>query len=470
MERRVEIVVDTQKMNAFLIFHPLPDVVKNLDRGEVDDAINALFIKFGIHEERIRAFLENSIPEVPYPFAQGVLPEPSKDAEVIFNFDHEKLKLYCSGKISQKERNNYREFLVKKGSLIAKKIPAFAGKKGTDVFGNEVIPKPPKEKSLLPNKGDNTLIDEDGLKLLSAQDGVLRLDGEKITVDGILLIHGDLDAGYGNIDFEGSIVIEGMVMPGFVIKAREDIKVSDIVEAATLIAGKDIEINSGVKGRNKAFLSAGRDIKVRFVENAELEAKRDILVDSSAVNSILKAKRDVIVVGEPGSIIGGTISAGHIVEAKEIGSDMNLKTTVDVGIDPDLRQRATLLHSQVSMDYDNLNKLTMIVKKLRELKNALGDKFPADKIELLVKTINSINNLNAEIPRMQAEIEEIDIKIASAVTGARIIAQKVMKPGTEVTIRDRKFYTTRALEKVVLVLEEGEIRIGGYSGNEKTTK
>ena len=120
--------------------------------------------------------------------------------------------------------------------------------------------------------------------------------------------------------------------------------------------GRDIEIEAGVKGRSKTFISAGRDAKVKFIENAELEAKRDIQISNAAVNSTVRSKRNVIVVGDPGSIIGGSVSAGHAVEANEIGSDMNLKTSVEVGIDPDMRQRAALLRSQIALNMDNLNK------------------------------------------------------------------------------------------------------------------
>jgi uncharacterized protein (DUF342 family) len=467
VERRVEVIVDAQKMNGFLVFHPLPGLEKGPEKSEVEEAIRLLSIKYGIMEEKIQGFIESYIPDVPFLFARGVMPEPSQDVEIVYNFDLEKLRLYCTGKLGAGDKNSYKQFITKKGSLIARKTPPVEGKPGIDIFGNEIKPKAPKDRSLGLYQGKNTVLLEDEMRLVSEQEGILRLEGERINVDNILVISGGVDVGVGNIDFEGSVMVEGMVMPGFVVKAREDIKVTDIVEGATLIAGRDIEINSGVKGRNKAFISSGRDIKVKFVENAELEANRDVIIANAIVNSTVKAKRDVLALGDPGGIIGGAISAGHIVEAKEIGSDMNLKTTIEVGIDPDLRQRSVLLRSQIAVNFDNLNKLTLIVKKLRELKNTLGDKFPADKIEYLVKSINAINNLNAEIPSLQAELEEIENRIKNSAIGSKIIAQKLLKPGTEVTIRDRKFYATRPLEKVILVLEEGEVRVGGYNPSER---
>jgi len=151
-----------------------------------------------------------------------------------------------------------------------------------------------------------------------------------------------------------------------------------------------------------------------------------------------------------------------MVEASEIGSSMNLKTSIEVGVDPGLREKLIFIRSQIAVDKENQQKLSMIVKKLRELKIAMKDQFPKDKLELLVKSINTLNTLNVELPNLERELREIELKLEMNVQGAKIVASKVMHPGTEVTIRDRKFYVTQELTKVILVLENGEIRVGGY--------
>ncbi|MEA1883784.1 MAG: FapA family protein, partial [Thermotogota bacterium] len=263
----------------------------------------------------------------------------------------------------------------------------------------------------------------------------------------------------------GTVIIEGTVKPGFIVKAREDIKVNDIVEAATLVAGRDIEVQAGIKGRGKAFLSAGRDIKVRFVENAEFEAGRDILIESASVNSTLKAKNSLKIEGQPGELVGGYASSGHELVANQIGSNMNLKTSVEVGIDPSLREKKTLLLSQIKIDEDNIRKLQLIMKKLKTLREKLKNQFPKDKLDMLLKSVQTINNLNVEIPKLKYDLSETEKKIELMVSGAKIIAKKILYAGTEITIRDRKFYANRDYEKAILVLENGEIRIGGYSNH-----
>ena len=463
MANRVEIKTDTNNLNAFLVYRPVDGYDKPLEMSEVKEVISLWKVKFGVDEKAIERFLELQVPDVPFPFAKGIPPKESEDAQIYFNFDMDLLKEFSAGKIERAQRNVYKDFVVKKGLLIAKRKPPVEGEPGTDVFGKPIVPKKPQDKSLKVFQGENVVIDPENTKMFSIKEGVLRFERDKIHVDQILIVNGDLDAGIGNIDFEGTVVIEGTVKPGFVVKAREDIKVNDIVEAATLIAGRDIEIDAGVKGRGKAFLAAGRNIKVRFVENAEFEAGKDIIIDSASVNSTLKAKHDLLIEGKTGELVGGYASSGHQIIANVIGSTMNLKTSLEVGIDPSLREKMTLLQSQIKIDEENLVKVQQIAKKLKELKDKLKNQFPKDKMEMLLKSVHTINNINVELPRLKHELVETEQKIEQMVKGSKIIVKKIMYAGTEVTMRDRKFYANRDFEKVVMILEDGEIRVGGYS-------
>lgn len=460
--KRVEVKLDSNKLNAFLIFHPVEGFEAPLTTEETNDAIKMVGIKYGIDESKIDFFIKQSLPNVPVPFAKGIPPIEGEDSRLVYNFDMDKLKLYSSGKITRMERNMYKTFLVKKGELLVKKIPLKEGKKGVDIFGNDISPKIPKDASLIPLCGENTVIGDDSLRLVSASDGIVKFTQDKFAVDKILVIAGDVDPSVGNIDFEGTVIIEGTVKSGFIIKAKEDIKVEGVVEGATLISGRDIEIHSGVKGRGKTYFSSGRDIKVKFVENSEIDAARDLIIDSSAVNSKLKARRMVRTSGEPGEVIGGSISAGQMVDVQTIGSSMNIKTTIEVGVDPALKEKLALLKSQVAIDRENLVKLTKIVKKLRDMKLAMKDQFPKDKLVFLVKSVNSINTLNSKLPVMEKEIGEIEERIEVATKEAKIVVRRTLHAGSEVSIRDRKFYVTRQLDKVMLVLEKDEIRVGGF--------
>lgn len=464
--KRIEVKVDTNKLKGFIVFHPIEGDDSAVSVDEIHEALRVQGIKFGIIEERLQSFIQNPTPSVPVPVVSGTPPQHGIDAQISFNFDYEKLVKYSSGKSGKHHAGAYKEFITKKGQLIARKTPATQGESGKDIYGSEIPPKPGKDKSLVAQFGKNIAVDETGSKAYALAEGILKYESEKVHVDEILVFSGDLDVNVGNIEFEGTVIVEGMVIPGMLIKARDDIKIAQIVEASTLVAGRDIEITSGIKGRGKAYIQAGRDIRARFVENAELESGRDIIIESAVINSNSRCKRNFMIMGKPGDLIGGFVSASQKVIANVIGSDMNVTTTIEVGVDPDLRQRMLLLNSQIALDKENLSKVTKIVRTLREMKEKMGNQFPKDKVELLVKSINSINTLNTQIPKLVSELEELQQRVEESLTGSTVIARQLLQAGVEITIRDRKFYASRDFEKAVLILEDGEIRMGGYRGDD----
>ena len=103
--------------------------------------------------------------------------------------------------------------------------------------------------------------------------------------------------------------------------------------------------------------------------------------------------------------------------------------------------------------------------KKKALREKMKNQFPKEKLDMLLKSVQTINNLNVEIPNLKEQLSETEKKIEMMVSGAKIIAKNILYAGTEITIRDRKFYANRDYEKTILVLEGGEIRIGGYSNH-----
>jgi uncharacterized protein (DUF342 family) len=127
---RVEIKTDTNNLNAFLVYRPVDGYDKPLEMSEVKEVISLWKVKFGVDEKAIERFLELQVPDVPFPFAKGIPPKESEDAQIYFNFDMDLLKEFSAGKIERAQRNVYKDFVVKKGLLIAKRKPPVEGEPG----------------------------------------------------------------------------------------------------------------------------------------------------------------------------------------------------------------------------------------------------------------------------------------------------------------------------------------------------
>ena len=122
---------------------------------------------------------------------------------------------------------------VKKGDLLAEKIPLTPGTEGKNIFG-EIIPAiPGKDERLAP--GTNVVISDNGLALTSEMDGMVIIsDGNKISVLKSHEIPGDIDMNTGNLTMDGSLVIKGWVCTGFLVRASGEIHVGKGIDQASV--------------------------------------------------------------------------------------------------------------------------------------------------------------------------------------------------------------------------------------------
>lgn len=256
--------------------------------------------------------------------------------------------------------------------------------------------------------------------------------------------------------------------PGFVVKAKADVHVGGVIEAATVISFEGSVTALGIKGREKGLVKAKEEVRAKFIENAVVEAGKEVVVDGPITNSQIKAGEKVIAKGNKGIMAGGTISAGYYVEAEEIGSELGVRTYIEVGMEPEDRERMKVLKAQIELDRENLNRLVNVYKTLKEIMDRNQGKLPPDKIELFRKVGQSMINLRNNIETAEKELEEIRQRMKQKYASAKIVARKMMHPGVEICIFDKRYYNDKSLQKVLLVIENDQIRVGGYSGAGET--
>lgn len=160
----------------------------------------------------------------------------------------------------------------------------------------------------------------------AAIDGQPRVDGSRISVEPVIVVQGDVDFSTGNINFTGSVRIGGHVLPGFTIKATQDIEVAGVVEGALLEAGGKVSVKGGV--RQHSVITAHGDVSVRFVDSeSSVTTRANLVVVESALHSTLTAGLSVKV-GK--KLIGGTAQAGEFISAETVGAPAGTNTTLDV--------------------------------------------------------------------------------------------------------------------------------------------
>lgn len=461
---KVQVKVSQDGLEAHMIVSADPN--EEISKEELLSQLKAHGVVYGIMEDAIENIAKSKILDRPVLVAVGKKPVDGKDGQIVIlkpEGVEEEQTATDKGRIDLRELPKRMRTIVKSGQPIAEIIPPTEGEEGRNVLGRVLKPKPGKPAQF--KLGRNVRLVEDGKKIVSAAEGILiaTADGT-IDVNEVLNVTGDVDYSTGNIDFPGEVHIKGDVKPGFSVKAKGDVLVGGVIEAATVVSFEGSISSLGIKGREKGMVKAKEDVQARFIENAIVEAGKRVIVQGPITNSQIKAKEEVIAKGNKGVIVGGTISAGYYVEAEEIGSELAVRTHVEVGMEPEERERMKLLKAQLELDRENLNKLVNVYKTLKELMDRNQGRLPPDKIELFRRVGQSLINLRNNVEVLEKELEEIQKNMRQKYAVAKVVARKTMHPGVEVCIFDKRYYNERAIQKVVILIENEEIRVGGYSG------
>ena len=249
---------------------------------------------------------------------------------------------------------------VQIGELIGEKIPSTKGEAGIDVFGEEVQAKDGKDFIL--RAGKNTRIGDDQLSIFATIDGQLCMESKLLHVYPLFEVNGDIDMGIGNIDFVGNVTVHGNVPSGFAIKAKGDIRIFGTVEAATLSSNGSIYVSAGVVAQGAGKIVATQQLYTNFINQANIEVQGDIHVSQAILHSNCYVGGAIYCHKGKGLIVGGNVSAGKAIFAKEIGNPMQTPTSLFVGVSIMLPQREDELIQKVNQGKLEIEKLEKLIQ------------------------------------------------------------------------------------------------------------
>ncbi|MDR2786295.1 MAG: FapA family protein [Treponema sp.] len=457
---RVEIVENNMKA-LLTVTAPGPGGF-DLDYDYYISLIKQNRVYYGIKEDFLRDFVDHSVYREAVVIAEGVKPVNGRDAFIQYNFEtgKEKVKITegADGRVDFKNINIIRN--VVEGQPLAKKIVAEQGVPGKNLSG-EMLPAIDGRDIPMPT-GKNVKVAEDGETIIAETSGQVLLVGDKINVEPVYYVKGNVNLGTGNIDFLGSVVVSGNVEDGFSIKAAGNIEIHGTVEKANLRAVGDIAVYQGITGKGTALIRAGRSIWARFIENTMVEAGNMVVVSDGIVNSQVDAFQRIIVKGKRAHIVGGRLRATEEINADSIGSATSgTETICEVGYDlkaklrhDGLVEKKTALEEELIVLQRDLQILINIQKQRKTL--------PEDKeIEMkeMIKKRQSLMNTIRELNTEKQKLE--DLLEGSPCTGKVSAASKVF-PGVRIIIRDMKEDIRTDYKAVTFFMENGLIRVTKY--------
>ena len=258
------------------------------------------------------------------------------------------------------------------------------------------------------------------------------------------------------------MIVSGTVLDGFEVKAEGDIIVSKLVESAKLTAARDVIVKGGVLGRGKGLISAGRDIRIGYAQNAKLEAQGNIYIENYAVNSSIATSKRLIMLEKRGTVLGGEVFALNGIDVKNLGSENGTKTTVEAGTDYLVIRTLAEMEEVIGFCKQNIHKLDEVLLPISAKVNASAPIRPEMKA-LLIKALEKKKDLNRRMVTITAKRSDLQrLSLDRETCFVKVL--ETCYPDVSIKIKDLKTIVIKSREHVRFFDDRktGEIGSGAY--------
>lgn len=275
----------------------------------------------------------------------------------------------------QLSKESRTPILCEAGDTIAE---IHSGDQGIDGYTatGEILPHTPAPSPTL-KPGSN--VTAEAYRFIADSSGVVLLQNDTLEVARALFYKGDVGKRDSPINFDGSIVIKGSVRHGVEVTATDSIYIAKAVEDAVIRStGGDVILNKGIAGRNSGVIEAANDVTCGFIENASVKAGRDITLQVGSINSHLTAGNNILAVNGRGSIVGGTLIAGHQIKVKAIGSD-GANTIAISGVSTEHVARASEISRKIHKHEMYIDKIESTIAQYERLTRDISKLTPKEQ-------------------------------------------------------------------------------------------
>ncbi len=426
-ERQVRIEVSADRLRAHLL---VPDGdPAQLTRSGILAQMEALSIPVtetvGRRIDELLAHLTaGRVPNEPVLLAEGSAAVAAAGAR----FELAPHAADPAGESDPADPHRTRIVTARAGQPIGVLTPEVAPVDGQDVFGR---PLPASRTTRSMRLGKNVRLAEDNRTVVAVLPGKVQVTRDEVTVLEVVEIDGDVDLSTGNIDAPADVLIKGTVRATFKVRSVGKVVVKGAIEAAAIEAGTDVHVEGGVVGNAQGQVVAGRDIRTKFCDAADLQAKNNIVITAEAMQSRVYAGGRLDM--SRGTLVGGEVYAREGAEVKELGNQAGVRTQIAIGIDPTALAEAERVAKTAKQ---NKQAAANIRTQLQPLMAYLRQLSPTQR-ERATELMYQADQLEAEADEQQRRVTElIATRSPTAQPTVRVVGK--VFPGVTVIFGDRK--------------------------------
>ncbi|MDR2374948.1 MAG: FapA family protein [Treponema sp.] len=416
----------------------------------------------GIKDDAISKLVDRPVYDEPLTLAEGDKALDGRDAYIQYNFetDQNKVRLRegINGRINFKDLNIIQN--VVENQPLAVKIAAGKGKDGKNIKGVLLLARDGKDIPL--PLGKNVHVGEDGITIIADINGQVLLVNNKINVEPVYTVDGGVNLRSGNIEFLGTVIVNGDVEDGFLVKAAGNIEVNGTVEKARLESEGNIIVTQGITGKGEGVIKAGHSVWAKFIENAVVETGDLVVVSDGIINSRVDAANRVLCQGKRAAIVGGQVRACEEINAKTLGSPVSgTETLLEAGYDPRLKTRLVYLTEKkehIRREFDELQRNIQTIINIKRQRKTL----PEDKEIALADFMAQRQTLIEDMKKTEEDLAEVLTALNAIETRGRVSASAKVYPGVRITIRNIREDVRSEFKAVTFVLEDALIKASPY--------
>jgi uncharacterized protein (DUF342 family) len=420
--------------------------------------LNAFGIKRGISKKRLISLVQQCSQAFPGEvfeelIAKGLAPRVGKSSRLkplVQNALDRILKPQTVGYARVDMRNLGAIICVQKGTELLRRMPPTEGRRGFTVGGDFIDSKSGEWIKFIP--GDGTVISDGDENLLLADiSGMPKFKDQKMWVDNIFTCKG-VNVGSGNVNYAGSVLVNGDVTERMEIHATGDVTVNGFVESATIHAGGDIIITEGAMGKvndsateYSTSLTSKGSVHVQHGQGLDINCNGNVTVGRQLAHSRINCRGKVTVgaIDKPnGNIFACTVKCQDKITAGTLGAVSGSSLSIDYS-----EGFNTLLERKDTLD-ELLNKIKQNNKRHLERINIINSKFIPKDMQLRVDEANQMLKSETQLlDWLETKSKEMQQAKEQYQTNIQLIANKRVYPGVVVKLNNRTWRAEREYDK-----------------------
>jgi uncharacterized protein (DUF342 family) len=345
---------------------------------EIMEACKKEGIKAEINEKLVEKQLVEANPTEVI-IACGTRPKNGQDGYIDFKVDMSAKPQFIpdpkSGAIDYK--NAMQVTLVNVGDLLAEIILPTNGEPGSNVLGHATAAIPGARVRYFVGEG----VEEKENKIYVTAPGTPSCQDDVIMVRRNYILPGDVDLSTGNINFPGTVIVQGNVTDGFEVISEENVIINGLIASAKIKAKGHVKCAGGIQGKGKAEITAGSFVAATFVSAANITTDGDIVITKDILHSNINCLGELRL---GGSLIGGVTTVFKGIECGNLGSESGVKTVLNIRTHY-RQEKAKEMANSVLADANSILERYKIWSKQESLN--------ADEIKTLMQDIVNLQGL-----------------------------------------------------------------------------